>query len=43
MVGTFVADAATQHVEFDENVTLPTLKAHVPSIVTAPMSLAPGC
>lgn len=29
MFGTFVADAATQHIVFDENVNLPTLNAYV--------------
>jgi hypothetical protein len=37
MVGTFVADAATQHIVFDENVNLPTLNAYVLRDVTAPV------
>jgi hypothetical protein len=37
MVGTFVADAATQHIVFDENVNLPTLNAYVLRDVTAPI------
>jgi hypothetical protein len=37
MVGTFVADAATQHIVFQENVNLPTLNAYVLRDVTAPI------
>lgn len=37
IVGTFVADAATQHIVFDENVNLPTLNAYVLRDVTAPV------
>jgi hypothetical protein len=37
MVGTFVADAATQHIVFDENVNTPTLNAYVLRDVTAPI------
>jgi hypothetical protein len=37
MVGTFVADATTQHIVFDENVNLPTLNAYVLRDVTAPI------
>jgi hypothetical protein len=37
MVGTFVADAATQHIVFDENVNTPTLNAYVLRHVTAPI------
>lgn len=35
MVGTFVADAASQHIVFDENVNLPTLNAYVLRQVSA--------
>lgn len=37
MVGTFVADAATQHIVFQENTGLPTLNAYVLRDVTAPI------
>lgn len=37
MVGTFVADGATQHIVFDENTNLPTLNAYVLRDVTAPI------
>lgn len=37
MVGSFVADGATQHIVFDENVNLPTLNAYVLRDVTAPV------
>jgi PEP-CTERM motif len=37
MVGTFVADAATQHIVFVENVNLPTLNAYVLREVAAPI------
>jgi hypothetical protein len=37
MVGTFVADATTQHIVFQENTGLPTLNAYVLRDVTAPI------
>ncbi len=37
MVGTFVADATTQHIVFDENVNLPVLSAYVLRDLTAPI------
>ncbi|GAB4121639.1 MAG: hypothetical protein Fur0014_21310 [Rubrivivax sp.] len=37
MVGTFVADAATQHIVFQENANNPTLNAYVLRDVTAPI------
>jgi hypothetical protein len=42
MVGTFVADATTQHIVFDENVNLPTLNAYVLRDVTAAPIPEPG-
>jgi hypothetical protein len=35
VVGTFVADAGTQHIVFDENVNLPSLNAYVLRDITA--------